>query len=128
MDAQKQNEAISFIGLIGKSMTVIVAIAFGLFGKLSLDISMGRKLSFWSWLGIFGLSVFVGYMSSVICSYYHLDNASKIIVPIATLFGEKIVEFTMLKFGAIAKAWALDNLDSIKKFMVDSKSDTTTKQ
>ena len=98
---------------ISRIITVAFAIVLGLMGKYSYELSKGRKLSAISWFGITGLSVFSGYMSSVICDYYHYDKASKIIVPLATLFGEKIFEFLFLKFSGIVTVWLKNSLSTL---------------
>jgi hypothetical protein len=110
MEQHKTAESANFLA---RAITVAVAIVVGLMAKYSYELSKGRKLSILAWVGITGLSVFTGYMASVICDYYHSYDASKIIVPLATLFGEKIIEFLFLKFSFVVTQWLKSVLSSL---------------
>ncbi len=105
---QHKQESANLISLIIK---VGVGVITGLMAKYSYELTRGRKLSILAWLGITGLSIFSGYLTALICQYYHYDEASKILVPLGTLFGEKIFEFFFIRFGVIFSRWALDNID-----------------
>lgn len=89
----------------------VFPILIGLLGKASYELRQKRSLSFWAWVGIMGLSIVAGYISSVICSINHLDEQSKVVVPMVTLFGEKIFEFLFSR-----KFWDIV-LDSFKAFL-----------
>ena len=113
MEQHKQEITTSVVSLFFKFG---FSILIGVLSKISYDVVSGRKLSIWAWCGIAFLSIFAGYISGVIGEYYHLSpEAIRIVVPISTLMGEKLITFVMVRFGIILKNWVLDNLDSIKE-------------
>ena len=86
---------------ITKSSAFIAAIAVGVVAKISTEILMKRKLNMFQWLGIVGISVFFGYLTAVYCSNNQMDNQGKWLVPLATLFGEKIMIYLTTHYKAI---------------------------
>ncbi len=68
----------------------IAGIIIGVLGKISYELSVKRKLSLFQWIGVCGVSVLTGYIASVWCYSHSMQQQGYFIVPIATLFGEKI--------------------------------------
>jgi len=79
--------------LLTLSVKVALPIFIGLVAKVCYELKQRRSLSLLAWIGIMGLSIVAGYFAGIICDYYHMENESRIIVPMATLLGEKIFEF-----------------------------------
>jgi hypothetical protein len=71
----------------------MIGISTGVLGKISYEIYMQRTITIVQWCAIVGLSIFVGYLTSVICMENGWVTQSQYIVPIATLLGEKIVVY-----------------------------------
>lgn len=69
------------------------SIFIGVLGMVSYQLSKRRQLTFLEWLGICGVSVLIGYLTAVWCVHNQLDEQGYFIVPIATLFGEKIMQY-----------------------------------
>lgn len=89
------------VALISKSSTLIAAIAVGVVAKISTEILMKRKLSIIQWFGIVGISVFFGYLTAVYCANNDMDQQSKWLVPLSTLFGEKIMIYLTTHYKSI---------------------------
>ncbi len=62
---------------------------------------MKRKLSIYQWFGIVGISIFFGYLCSVYCLNNGLEKQSSFLVPITTLFGEKIMIYLTTHYKTI---------------------------
>lgn len=77
-------------------------ILIGIVGKLSHDLSRKRGLTLYQWLGVIGVSAFVGYVVCVWCIGNGLQQQAAFIVPIATLLGEKIMIYVTDNFKNIA--------------------------
>jgi hypothetical protein len=86
---------------LGKSSAYIGAIAVGVVAKISSEILMKRKLNIIQWFGIVGISVFFGYLTAVYCANNDMDQQSKWLVPLSTLFGEKIMIYLTTHYKAI---------------------------
>jgi hypothetical protein len=56
---------------------------------------MKRTLSFIQWVAVIALSVFCGYLTSQYCLRSGRSDLSQILVPLATLFGEKLIQYVM---------------------------------
>lgn len=80
----------------------LLMILVGIVGKLSHDLSRRRRLTFYQWLGVIGVSAFVGYVVCVWCIGNGLEQQAAFIVPIATLLGEKIMIYVTDNFKNIA--------------------------
>jgi intracellular septation protein A len=86
---------------ISKSSALIAAIAVGVVAKISTEILMKRKLNMLQWMGIVGISVFFGYLTAVYCSNNDMENQGKWLVPLSTLFGEKIMIYLTTHYKSI---------------------------
>lgn len=86
---QFQNNDLS--SFLTKFTTAIIMVAVGVLGKISYELVMKRKLGVLQWIGIVGVSVFVGYLSYMWCNHSGFTNQLGVIVPIATLLGERIL-------------------------------------
>lgn len=75
--------------------TYLISIGIGLLAKISYDLYMKRTLSFIQWTAVIAISVFCGYVTSAYCQNYGMHDASQILVPLATLFGEKLIQYVM---------------------------------
>lgn len=71
----------------------IASVFIGVIGKISYELSQRRKLSYLEWVGIIGVSVLCGYLAAVWCAHNNMVQQGFFIVPIATLFGEKITQY-----------------------------------
>lgn len=96
--------------LLHHSHTYLVGIGVGLLAKLSYDIYMKRTLSFIQWVAVIALSVFCGYLTSQYCMNSGHTDLAQILVPLATLFGEKLIQYLMENHKTI-----LNNLLSMFK-------------
>lgn len=81
--------------------TYLVSIGVGLIAKISYDLYMKRTLSFIQWVAVIALSVVCGYLTSAYCNASGRQELSQILVPLATLFGEKVVQYVMENYKAI---------------------------
>jgi hypothetical protein len=90
--------------------TYLISIGVGLLAKISYDLYMKRTLSFIQWTAVIAISVFCGYLTSTYCMTYGMSEASQILVPLATLFGEKLIQYVMENHKTI-----LNNLVSMFK-------------
>lgn len=90
-----------FLALIQEFWTYIISTAVGVIGKISYEIGMKRKMSLLQWFAIVGISIFTGYIVSVICVRYQLDEQAGFLVPIATLLGEKILIYVTNNYREI---------------------------
>jgi hypothetical protein len=96
--------------LLHHSHTYVVGIGVGLLAKISYDIYMKRTLSFIQWVAVIALSVFCGYLTSQYCLSSGHTDLSQFLVPLATLFGEKLIQYVMEHHKTI-----LNNLLSLLK-------------
>ena len=76
----------------------IASVFVGIIGKISYEFSQRRKLSFLEWIGIIGVSVLCGYLAAIWCASNNMIEQGFFIVPIATLFGEKITQYVTENF------------------------------
>lgn len=90
--------------------TYIISIGVGLLAKISYDLYMKRTLSLIQWVAVIAISVFCGYLTGTYCHTYNMHDASQILVPLATLFGEKLIQYVMENHKTI-----LNNLISMFK-------------
>lgn len=97
MDEIKK-EAIAFLG---KWVVWVISIAVGLIAKLSYELSQKRKLGVWQVFGITGISIFFGYLASILCVNNGWVTQGQIIVPVATLLGEKLAAYSVTNFNKI---------------------------
>ena len=78
-----------FIAFFSKLWITIFYIFIGIIAKFSFDLITGKRITFWQAIGSVGISLFIGFLSSVYCANYH-PNLTPYVVPIATLSSEKI--------------------------------------
>lgn len=95
---QDHNEWYALLSKLGSWSSILI---IGLLGKISYHLMQGKKLAWYHWLGISGLSIFVGYLSMVWCDIYGMHDQSRIIGPIATFFGDKIIIIFVAKHKEI---------------------------
>ena len=81
--------------------TYVIGIGVGLVAKISYDLYMKRTLSFVQWCAVVSLSVFCGYITGMWCIESGRTDLSQVIVPLATLFGEKVVVYIMENYKTI---------------------------
>lgn len=87
-----------------KSYAWIISGLVGIAGKICYELMQKRKLSLMQWIGVGGLSAFVGYLTAVWCVYNDMKEQGYIIVPVSTLLGEKIIVFVTAKHKYILNA------------------------
>lgn len=78
--------------LLTKVWVWCLLVIIGIVGKFSYDITIKKKYTFATFMGTLFLAAFVGYLASVFCANKGWDKAGQIIVPIATLMSEKILQ------------------------------------
>lgn len=86
------NEIMAFLT---KSGVWIVTILGGVAAKISLDVLNGKKMSFTERLAVIGISFFGGYLTAVYCESNNMSDQGKWMVPLATLFSETIIMWTV---------------------------------
>lgn len=70
--------------------------------KISNEILMRRKLSWFAWFAIVGVSLFWAWMAGMYCVWMNYSPfASSLIVGLATLLGEKINIYLAQNYKAI---------------------------
>ncbi len=121
MEPNSKQESANLISLLLKFGFSIVV---GILGKISYDVSSGRKMSIWAWFAITIMSCFVGYISGMICDYYSLSNSAiRIIIPLSTLFGESIITICFKNFGKIFTNWLIQNMSYFTNALKGKKDD-----
>lgn len=88
MDGAKKEIAL----LLGKTWMWLVLIFIGVIAKFSYDVSIKKKFTFATFVSTLFLAAFIGYLASVFCANKGWVDAGKIIVPVATLLSEKILQ------------------------------------
>lgn len=84
----------------GKAGMVFTYIAIGLVAKLAAD-SIGGKLTRRQIIIKAALSIFAGYIASIICENTNNQKWQGVIIPVATLLGEAMVVWTMANWRPI---------------------------
>jgi hypothetical protein len=98
------------IEFLSRSGTWIISTFIGVVAKISNEILNGRKLSIWQWVSIVGVSVFFGYMAHQYCEVNELNRSEGYIVPLVTLFGERIMVYITRNFKSIvARIFGFEN-------------------
>lgn len=87
--------------LLNHTSTYVIGVGVGLVAKISYDIYMKRTLSFMQWCAVISLSVFCGYITSAYCISSGHADLSQVLVPLATLFGEKVIVYFMENYKQI---------------------------
>lgn len=88
---------------ISKAGASIAAIAIGVMAKISHDIMLKKRHSFLEWLAIVGVSVFGGYLMAQYCLTHHLEDQGKYLIPMATLFSEKLIMYITANWNKIMR-------------------------
>jgi hypothetical protein len=83
---------------------ILLGVMIGLVGKLSYEIYIKRVLSMFQWIAVIGMSVFSGYLTSLVCISYGLTTQTQILVPLGTLLGEKVFIYIMANYKRIFNA------------------------
>lgn len=86
---------------ISKMWIWIAMILSGVVAKISFDVLSGRKLSFIQWCAVIGISVFGGYMMGTWCDSNGWEKQGRWLVPMATLFSEKLFIYIMDNYERI---------------------------
>lgn len=81
----------------------IAWISLGIAAKLAMD-SKDRSLTKRDIVIKTVLSVFVGYLTAVICDIYEQDELSKLLVPVGTLMGETLTAYFMRNWKMLFKS------------------------
>jgi hypothetical protein len=80
----------------------IMSAAVATIAKISNEILMRRKLSWFAWIAIVGVSLFWAWMGGMYCLWMNYSPfASSLIVGLATLLGEKINIYLAQNYKAI---------------------------
>ena len=81
--------------------TYVIGVGVGLVAKISYDLYMKRTLTFLQWCAVISLSVCCGYVTSAYCMSSGHQDLAQVLVPLATLFGEKVVVYFMENYKTI---------------------------
>jgi hypothetical protein len=84
-----------------KSAAWILSIGVGVIAKVSTELLLKRKLSMMQWIGIMGVSIFGGYMMATWCHSHGWVTEGNYLVPLATLFSEKVMIYITTNYRAI---------------------------
>jgi hypothetical protein len=80
----------------------IMSAAVATIAKISNEILMRRKLSWFAWIAIVGVSLFWAWMAGMYCAWMNYSPfASSLFVGLATLLGEKINIYLAQNYKAI---------------------------
>lgn len=82
-------------------LTSAISVLIGVIGKICYELAVKRKLTFMQWIGVAGMSVFVGYVTSVWCANYEMGKAGYVIIPVSTLLGERILIYITSNYKEI---------------------------
>ena len=100
---QEKTDALTdLIVFFSRTGTWIISLFVGVMAKISSEILNSRKLSMWQWIAVVGVSIFFGYMAHQYCEAKTMGTSEGYIVPIVTLFGERIMVYLTRNFKAIA--------------------------
>lgn len=84
-----------FMTLLSKTWIWIVTIMGGIVAKISLDVLNGKQMTFIERVATIGISFFGGYLTAVYCESNNMSDQGKWMVPLATLFSETIIMWTV---------------------------------
>lgn len=91
----------AILEFINDSWHWIAGVFIGLLGKISYDVAMKRTMNFLEWLSVLFLSVLVGYLTALFCQWKGWNDQANFLVPLMTLFGEKIIVYFMTNYKSI---------------------------
>lgn len=111
-----QNTGDEWYELTIKALWGLFYIVVGFIGKIANLIQNGKKKMSWlEFFASFGIALFVGYLSYVICEYRGWEQKIKWIVPLATYMSDKL-SIVILRMNKVNwKTLMIDWLDSFKK-------------
>lgn len=115
------------VDIIAFLIKLTSSIGLGLMAVVSYTLTQKRNRSYREVSGILGLSIFVGVLAGLLCDYLQVGKMDRVIISLATLFGEKIFEIMFDKFGTLFRKWALDNLAFWKKTIEEDGENNKTK-
>lgn len=98
---EKANIFQEIVAFFAKWGTIVMSIGVGVLAKVSTELLLKRKLSMLQWLGIMGVSIFGGYLMGMWCHINGWQEQSYYLVPITTLFSEKITIYMMTNYKMI---------------------------
>lgn len=108
------NEKINLLDTAAKvGSAVAPGIIVGLMGKLSWEITRGRKLRWYVWIAITFLSIVSGIFAHWLCVLWGFTGTTDtIMISSFTLLGEKLfmILFTQVNVWGIAKELFLKNI------------------
>lgn len=87
--------------LLSHINTYVIGVGIGLVAKVSYDVYMKRTLTLMQWFAVISLSVFCGYITSAYCISCGRTELAQVLVPLATLFGEKVIMYIMENYKQI---------------------------
>ena len=83
-------------------LNFIAWISLGIAAKLAMD-SKDKTLTKRDIVIKTVLSIFVGYLTAVICDIYQQNELSKLLVPVGTLMGETLTSYFMRNWKKLAE-------------------------
>ena len=95
------SEILRFFVSIG---SYISAITIGLFGKIGLEAMLKKRYTLTQWAGIVLISIFFGYLASILCENYGWEHAQHWLPSIATMFGQNIALYVSANYSRIFSA------------------------
>jgi len=82
----------------------VLAISIGIFGKIGLEAMLKKRYSLTQWAGIVLISIFFGYLASILCENYDWQRAQHWLPSIATMFGQNIALYVTANYTRIFSA------------------------
>lgn len=92
------HEILKFFVSVGN---YILAITIGIFGKVGLEAMLKKRYSLTQWTGIVLISIFFGYLASILCENYGWQRAQHWLPSIATMFGQNIALYITANYTRI---------------------------
>lgn len=86
---------------MSKAGASVIAIFIGIMAKISHDIMLKKSHTWLEWFGIVGVSVFGGYLMAQYCDSHGMSEEGKWLIPLATLFSEKIFMYIAANWNKI---------------------------
>lgn len=99
------------IALCGKLWTWACLILLGMVGMISTNMYVGKKMTFKQALGSFGVSFFIGSLTSILCYVMEWERMSFVLVPFATLISDKVI------MGIMAFNWQHSIKEALKDYI-----------
>lgn len=77
------------------------AVTIGLMGKIGLEAILKKRYTLAQWFGIVLISIFFGYLASVLCENYGWTDARHWLPSISTMFGQNIALYITANYQRI---------------------------